>query len=247
MKYKIILKTSSRHRERVLNCLNTWLNGADYIFLTDNIQGDIGPEFSGSNRTDYSSNEEKTVTFINDCIYNKKYIDYDWFVFVDDDAILNKKAVEYIIPFLDKNYVYGLRMRGSWPKDTSLDFPSGGSGYFISPQLISSMPIMPIRGHGQEDVSIGEWLRDVNITIKDRFMISNDEYRLWLNGWYPLSQLKKNLDFSASNDCDLIFHIDMNHINFLKKHITHHYIRSKCLMEYIAEIFREWTPDYIEK
>ena len=85
MRYKIILKTTSKHRYRISNCLTTWLSELDHIFLTDNLLGDIGDEFSGSQRTDYSSNEQKTVNFINHCIMSKQYNEYDWFIFIDDN------------------------------------------------------------------------------------------------------------------------------------------------------------------
>lgn len=238
MKYKIILKTSSRHAQRISNCLGTWLKDMDYICITDNLLGNIGPEFSASIRTDYSSNEEKTVNFLNYCKENNAYSEYDWFVFIDDDALINKKHLEYILPYFDKKYVYGLRMGGSWPKDTSLDFPSGGSGYFISRELIQSMTHMSIRGHGQEDVSMGEWLRKNNRQISDRFIIGDKTYSLKLNGWYPFSDLKERT-------CSLINEINHEKQIFLRKHLTHHYIKDYCIMDYIYNIFTEWTPEYM--
>lgn len=240
MRYKIILKTTSKHRHRISNCLTTWLSELDHIFLTDNLLGDIGDEFSGSQRTDYSSNEQKTVNFINHCIMSKKYNEYDWFIFIDDDAIINKKAIEYILPFFNKQYVYGLRMRGSWPKDTTLDFPSGGSGYFISPYLIDQLSKMTEKGHGQEDVSMGEWLRENNISIKDTFNINDTQFKLKLNGWYPFSDIE-------DKTCNLINMINAEKREFLKKHITHHYIKEKCLMEYIYQIFLEWKYTNLER
>lgn len=238
MNYKLIVKTSSRHRSRIDSCLKTWLSGMDYIFITDNLLGDVGPEFSASTRTDYSSNEEKTVNFINHCKTNNLYIDYDWLVFIDDDAIINRKHLEYILPYFHKDYVYGLRMGGSWPKDTSLDFPSGGSGYFISTQLVHSMSHMTIHGHGQEDVSMGEWLRENEKKISDSFIIDNKNYSLKLNGWYPFSDIKER-------SCLLIDEINQDKQLFLKKHLTHHYIRECCLMDYIYNLFKEWTPKYM--
>jgi hypothetical protein len=210
----------------------------DYVCLTDNLLGDVGDEFSGSRRTDYSSNEEKTVNFINHCKNNNLYRNYDWFVFIDDDAIINKQYLEYIISYFDKSYVYGLKMAGAWPKDTSLDFPSGGSGYFISRELIQSMTPMNIRGHGQEDVSMGEWLRENNKSIESYYMINHKKYHLKLNGWYPFHDI-------PDRTCNLINYIDKNKEIFIKKHITHHYIREKCIMEHIYKLFNEWSPEEI--
>lgn len=240
MRYKIILKTSSRHLDRIRLCLDTWLRDQDYICLIDNLVGGVGEEFSGSKRVDYDSAEEKTATFINYCISHKTYSDYDWLIFIDDDAILNNKATHYILPYLDSNYVYGINMRGAWPNDPDLQFPSGGGGYFISPKLIQSMEPMEIHGHGKEDVSVGQWLKKNNISIKNTFDINEKTYMLYLNGWYPLSRLKQTT--GLNKDEDLINKIDDEHIAMLKRHITHHYIRTKELMTYINSVFSEWLP-----
>jgi hypothetical protein len=238
MKYKIILKTSSKHKNRIENCLNTWLVSQDYICLTDNILGGVGEEFSGSKRTDYSSNEEKTVNFINNGA--EHYKNYDWLVFIDDDAIINTLGLKYILPYLNKDFVYGLSMLGAWPKDQTLNFPSGGASYFISPKLIMSMPPMPIRGHGQEDVSMGEWLRENNKQITNSYEINGKKLKLYLNGWYPFSDM-------SQKSCDLIDDISADKNLFLRKHFTHHYIKESCLMNYIYNVFKNWTPQNIEE
>ena len=134
MKYKVILKTSHKNQSRIDSCVKTWLSNLDYICLTDKLTGKYN-EISGSNSDDYSSNEEKTVNMIN-FIRGGMFNEYDWLVFIDDDAILNSKLFESIISSLDKNYVYGLNNKGAYKKNINLDYPSGGAGYFISPSII---------------------------------------------------------------------------------------------------------------
>ena len=106
--YKIILKTSHKHTDRVDNCVNTWLSTLDYVCLTDKLTGKY-PEISGSKHDDYNSNEEKTINFINLVRTTNQFDNYDWLVFIDDDAILNIKLFESILPYLEKTKVYGYR------------------------------------------------------------------------------------------------------------------------------------------
>ena len=138
-------------------------------------------------------------------------------------------------------------MGGSWPKDTTLNFPSGGSGYFISPKLIDTLTPMIIRGHGQEDVSMGEWLRDNHIGLRDFYTIDDQKIRLKLNGWYPFSKLKEKHSEFANDECKISEFIDNDHLLLIKKHIIHHYIRKFCLMEYIYNTFKITNKEYLEQ
>jgi len=88
MKYKIVLKTTHKNINRVDNCVSTWLSTLNYVCLTDKLTH-LFNEWSGSSSDAYNSNEEKTVNFINHVITTNEYDDYDWLVFIDDDAILN--------------------------------------------------------------------------------------------------------------------------------------------------------------
>lgn len=252
MKYKIILKTSSVNADRVDLCLKTWLKDLDYVCLTDIPTGRFN-EISGSKRTDYYSAEEKTVHLINLVKDTDQFDEYDWLVFIDDDAILNTKMFNHIVPHLSKNAVYGLKMHGSYPKAPTLVYPSGGSGYFISPSLIKKTNHMIDNGWGVEDASVGEWIRQNRLHFEDHYFIDGKRYYLKLNGWFPFGDERKYL-----NDFEIINHelypkrllecIPNHHVKCesLLTCMTHHYIRWEPLMEYIFDCFKKWEEIDLE-
>jgi|694.fasta_scaffold144778_3 hypothetical protein len=236
MKFKIILKTSHKHKERVKNCLDTWLGGQDYICLTDKLTG-LFNEISGSERDDYHSNEDKTVFMMN---YIKQNLDefskYDWLFFIDDDAILNVQAFYKIMPFLDKDKFYGLSISGS-PLGPSLNFPSGGGGYFLTTRLISRLSNMTAKGHGLEDYSVGQWLDENGVQIEQNVDIGDVNYWIKLNAWYPFHKYDK---FKTQNPQDLIDALNNNRESVVAEVmdcITHHYVKEPLLLKYINEIF----------
>ncbi len=208
--FKIILKTSHKQVDRVENCLSTWLKGLDYICLTDRILEGYN-SFSGSISDNYESNEEKTVNFINFIIKTPNWYEkYDWLVFIDDDAILNVKMFNSIIGELDKSCVYGLPM--SSPRMPGLTYPSGGSGYFISPSKIIGANRMNKLGFGFEDMAIGNWLKENNIPL-----LSSPKK---LNGWFPFpgewDKVSKYGDFYIDK---LIKECSEDKKQFIKEHL----------------------------
>lgn len=246
MKYKIILKTSYNNSKRVELCLSTWLKNLDYICLTDLLTGKFN-EISGSERTDYYSAEEKTVNFINLVKNTNQFDDYDWLVFIDDDAILNIKMFEYILPYLDKNCLYGLKMHGGFGKAPDLIFPSGGAGYFISPSLVKKTNAMVNNDWGVEDVSVGKWINDNKLNFCNYFIIDGVRYELRLNGWFPFDsekskeQIKNNIILTVEADqlVDVVENHDEKRIQILRC-LTHHYIRTPVFMDYIHKCFTSW-------
>ena len=229
MKYKVILKTSNKHSDRVSNCVNTWLGSLDYVCLTDKLTGNY-PEFSGSLDDGYESNEEKTVNFINVVRSTSQYDEYDWLVFIDDDAILNVSMFESIIETLDKSKVYGHNMIGCYSGDRTLAYPSGGCGYFISPSVIKGTSSMTNKGYRYEDVCMGKWLEENNISI---------DSSLKLNGWFPFqSHYTKLWEQGSKYVPTLIASLSDKDRDFLTNHLTHHYIRHVAFMEYINDLMR---------
>lgn len=249
MKYKVILKTSSVNKHRVYNCLSTWLKDIDYVCLTDELTGEFN-ELSGSERIDYYSAEEKTVFFINHVMATNEYDDYDWLAFIDDDAILNTKMFEYVVPYMNKEYIYGLKMHGSYEKAPTTIYPSGGSGYFISPFLIKKQHPMIDNQWGVEDASMGRWMEQNNIRLEEHIEIDGKKFHLKLNGWFPFSEERKGINDQDMSDAK-VFPIrilenikDRNQkLKDINSCMTHHYIRWKPLMEYILDCFQKWTPD----
>jgi hypothetical protein len=249
MRYKIILKTSSVNIHRVKLCVDTWLKDQDYVCLTDILTGKY-PEISGSQRTDYYSAEEKTSTLINLVKDTNQFDDYDWLVFIDDDAILNIKMFNFIIEFLNKNCVYGLKMHGGvYPQQPHIVFPSGGAGYFISPELIKKVQPMINNNWGPEDVSVGQWILLNDIPFEDHFKIGNKKYYLKLNGWFPFEKEKKIANINYLNDVQDSLKVlsaiqnTEETCNFLLSCMTHHYIRFHPFMSYIHSCFQTWESN----
>lgn len=253
MKYKIILKTSSVNANRVDLCLKTWLKDLDYVCLTDIPTGRFN-EISGSLRTDYYSAEEKTVHLINLVRETNQFDEYDWLVFIDDDAILNVKMFNYVVQFFDKKSVYGLKMHGGYPKAPNLLYPSGGSGYFISPQLIKRANKMIDNGWGVEDASVGEWIRQNGLSFEDHYTINGKRYYLKLNGWFPFQDERRYLNEHEINHPELY---PQRLIETLPDHdakckslltcMTHHYIRWEPLMVYIRDCFEKWQIEDLQQ
>lgn len=244
MKYKLIVKTSHKHYVRKDNCLSTWLEGEDYVFLTDKLVG-IGNEISMSSSDEYKSNEEKTVNFINHVRTSEIYDEYDWLIFIDDDAIYNKKHFEYFLPFLNKEKAYGLIM-SAYSKIPNLKYLSGGAGYLLSPSLIKKSKEISIQNTGFEDVCMGIWYKENNIELADSCFINETKCPLNFNGWFPIDGEYSNVNnFGESYVSELIEKIKNNDEinNKLVNHSTHHYIRHKSLMKYIFEKFQEWEID----
>jgi len=241
-KYKIILKTTHKNLWRVDNCANTWLKGLDFVCLTDKLSNKY-PEISGSLKEDYNSSEEKTVHMINLVKNTSQFDEYDWLVFIDDDAILNVNKWGNIIEYLDKNIVYGLYMHGSYQPQPTLIYPSGGSGYFISPQRIKNSQNMTDKGFGFEDVSIGKWIEENEITLLDHYFINGEKHNLLLNGWFPFPEEYDKIPKNEVNDSDYpqkLLNSIINHQEkqlWLNQHLTHHYIRNIQFMEYINKAF----------
>ena len=228
---KIIVKTSHKHYSRQSNCLNSWLDGLDYIFLTDRISNGKN-EFLGSTKDDYNSNEEKTVRIIN-TIRTSEQFDYcDWFVFIDDDAILNVPMYNELINNLDKGYVYGINIKGSYKQDVTLNYPSGGCGYIISKDVIKSSEIeMKNRQIGWEDVSLGMWMRDNNIKLS--------EVKLPFNGWFPFQEHWNTINNGGEEySKQMVKNLTKEQNQFLKNHLTHHYIRWGTLMKHIDDVMK---------
>lgn len=246
IKYKVIVKTTHKHSSRMDNCVATWLKDVDYICITDKLTGNYN-ELSVSQNDDYRSNEEKTVNFINLVRTTNMFDEYDWLVFIDDDAILNKLKFEYIAPKLDKNFAYGLII-ASYTEEPNLKYLSGGCGYFISPQLIKKCNEMTIKNYGYEDVSMGKWYKENNIGMRETYFDNGEWKYIKLNGWFPLqNEYHKVNDGKTGSDYvpTLIDKIKNNKkINdHLRTHCTHHYIKHLALMDYIHQRFKEWTPN----
>lgn len=251
VKYRVILKTSHRNLHRVDSCMNTWLKDLDYVCLTDKITNKY-KEFSGSDNDTYTSNEEKTVNLINEVRETDYLNEYDFLIFIDDDAYLNVNYFHYLLPYFDKTKFYGLAM-GGYPHKPGLVFPSGGSGYILSPSHIRNFtPIYrpSFTGGGSEDVVVGNWLEENKQSIYQSVFINEEEHFFKLNGWWPFHREKKILEDTEGFNMDytrivIEKYVDDATKTFLRSHLTHHYVRYDFEMQYIHSILKDWDPSYL--
>lgn len=251
LSYKVILKTTNKHAHRVESCVNTWLQGLDYVCLTDTPTGRF-PEIQGSTREDYYSAEEKTLHLINLVRETDAFDQYDWLAFIDDDAVLNVRKFKYALPFFDKTKVYGLMMRGSFSQEPELLYPSGGSGYFISPSLIKRCKPMTNKEWGIEDAAIGKWMEENGIELVDHYKLGKHWYSLTLNGWFSFQHEYNQLTSEELHDPELygrrIIEV-MDDIEAkrkdIRRYMTQHYVRNPKLMEFVHNTFKEWSPMYL--
>lgn len=181
--------------ERYYNISETWAKDCDYIFYSD--YEDLNKNiYKVSNKTHYNSNEEKHVNIIKKL--KSEYENYEWYFFCDDDTFVNVDNLNKILDGLDTNLVYG-SVLNHYPQDSSLYYLSGGAGYLISKQILSILsPKIQLENTGYSDVTLGIWLRKLNIPIK--------------NIDYFRSQPPKFYDINC---------------NDLKNFITFHYIKTK--------------------
>ncbi len=249
--YKIILKTTNKHSDRVESCLATWLKDLDYVCLTD-VLTDKFNEISGTTREDYDSAEEKTVYMINLVKSSGLFDAYDWLVFIDDDAILNVKMFEHIIGCLDKNTVYGLKMCGSFQREPNLLYPSGGSGYFISPSLIKKANKMTNKEWGTEDAAVGKWIQENNLYFDDHYTCDGVRRYLNLNGWFPFPEeyhkmTQEELQEHGGYGAKMLDYVEDHDRKKqqLRRFLTGHYIRNRAMMEYLYSAHESWTPEYL--
>lgn len=223
MKTKVVLKTTRKNRHRVESCLGSWLHGLDYICMTDVLTGS-GDELSCGLGEDYRSAEEKTCNFFIK-VREGLYSDYDWLAFIDDDAVLDYGRLVPMLADIDRDKVHGLNMRGAWPEDKSLLYPSGGAGYFVSPELVRSLPPMDIIGIGIEDVRVGVWMRDNGIDL---------DSSLPLNGWFPLMEIfeeLKSAEMQGGSVEEIFARLGEEQRNKIRSKITHHYVRGHDTMK----------------
>jgi len=125
---------------------------------------------------DYTSCPTKYIEF-----FKNMDLDYDWYVFIDDDAFVFPKRMEKTLSkFDDGSYYIGLLMGHL----DNLQFMSGGGGFVLSRKaynlvkeyiraadMAAVQQQRPQMIHG--DVSMGQWIHNIN-QIENRIKLRND-------------------------------------------------------------------------
>jgi hypothetical protein len=195
----VILHTCTRP-DRYDGVVNSWGKDVDFLFYAD-CDNEDKKIVKVSDDSTYSSNEPKHVNVIKYLIEND--YQYEWFFFCDDDTFVNTKNLEQNIDNFDKNKITGSILRGTWDKDRTLDYCSGGAGYLINKTLLIEISkLIKNCGSGYSDVSLGICVRD------NEFEFDNDE------------------KFNSQNPKYYKREIDT-----IKNMFTYHYVNSDTMIE----------------
>jgi hypothetical protein len=165
----VILHTCTRP-DRHDGVVNSWGKDVDYIFYAD-CDNEEKKIIKVSDDSTYSSNEPKHVNVIKYLIEND--YQYEWFFFCDDDTFVNTKNLEDNFEIFDKDKINGSVLKGTWSKDISLNYCSGGAGYLIHNTILEIISkTIKSEGSGYSDVTLGICARELNIELynDERFM-----------------------------------------------------------------------------
>jgi hypothetical protein len=171
----VILHTCTRP-DRHDGIVNSWGKDVDYIFYAD-CDNEEKKIIKVSDDSSYSSNEPKHINVIKYLIEND--YQYEWFFFCDDDTFVNTKRLESNLENFDSNKINGHVLNGTWKKDTTLSYCSGGAGYLIHKTILSKISeTIKTTGSGYSDVSLGMCVKDLNIEYNhnEDFRSQNPDY-----------------------------------------------------------------------
>jgi len=170
--YVVLHGKSSDHRHEGI--METWGKNKNIIFYSDYEDPDK-KIYKVSNRTDYSSNEEKHLNSF--LLVNNLNTKYDWFFFCDDDTFVNTEYLENTK--FDENFIHGSIITGCWPHDKNLEYCSGGAGYLISKNILIKIYENLFNSNtGFSDVSLVYIAKKCNIPFlnDDRFRSQNPSF-----------------------------------------------------------------------
>jgi hypothetical protein len=159
----LILHTN-KQSDRYYHLVDTWLSGKDFIFYSDHEDLDNNI-IKVTDNDSYHSNEPKFVSVVNNL--PEKYLDYEWYFFVDNDTFVNTKKLESMLDTFDTNVLHGQRIY-CWPKDKSMPYLSGGAGMLVHHTKYQHMR-ENFRNYstGYSDVSLGYYMKEYGIECVD--------------------------------------------------------------------------------
>jgi len=161
---------SQKSSQRFENISKTWGQDIDFLFYSDHSSLNT---IKVTDRNDYASAEIKQINIINDL--PKEYLNYDWYLFCDDDTFINTSLLLSKINTFDTEEVIGQVIQ-CWQPDTTLSYLSGGAGFLMSNKILKSIKgRIPNYNSGYSDVTMGLFYRENNIKIKhsELFMSQN--------------------------------------------------------------------------
>jgi hypothetical protein len=191
LSYSIHLLSTYKHAQRQANVLSTWLKGYDnYVFYTDRATS-VGNQVEVDPDDTYNSNGKKNLAELHRVYNERLYENTEWFLFCDDDTCVNLKRLEDLLPTLNKGEMYGSLLAGTWPRDTTLKYLSGGAGYLISSDLIRKLgppSLKYLDSSFYSDVCVGLWARDNGVESVDVKGFHSQAPNFYSYGDSPLSE-----------------------------------------------------------
>lgn len=173
MKILALILHGQKSSQRFENISKTWGQEIDFLFYSDH---NSFKTIKVTDRNDYASAELKQINIINDL--PKEYLDYDWYLFCDDDTFINTKLLLFTIDSFNPEEVTGQLIQ-CWQPDQTLCYLSGGAGFLMSNKILKSIKgRIPNYNSGYSDVTMGLFYRENNIKIKhsELFMSQNPEF-----------------------------------------------------------------------
>jgi len=156
----------SVHPDRYNNVINSWGKDQNLLFYSDTEDPNKNI-VKVTDRTDYHSNEEKNVNVFKRIFLDKKFHNYDFYFFCDNDTFVNTRNLEDFLSNkdIDTNKLYGIKAN-SWPADKSLYYCGGGAGYIMSHSLLFNV-FHECKNYqtGYSDVSVGLYAREKGIDV----------------------------------------------------------------------------------
>lgn len=174
------------------------------------------PDVYGWNTADdYASCIDKYIKF-----FQNLDLDYDWYMFVDDDTFVYTNRVEqYLATFDPKQTVYHGFM---WSHIDDLRYMSGGAGFFLTKstyQEVRKFLLEPenakIRSKDKPDngdVLMGIWIREINRKNNYKIKLITDPHNLRIAGVTVNKDLLRCLTFHYVNS-EALF---LKYYNFLE-------------------------------
>lgn len=173
MKILALILHGQKSSQRFENISKTWGQEIDFLFYSDH---NSFKTIKVTDRNDYASAELKQINIINDL--PKEHLDYDWYLFCDDDTFINAKLLLSKIDSFDPEEITGQLIQ-CWQPDPTLCYLSGGAGFLMSNKILKSIKgRIPNYNSGYSDVTMGLFYRENNIKIKhsELFMSQNPEF-----------------------------------------------------------------------